>query len=132
MSLARCSDPRVTLISPANAKPAVLDLAHRQYPGERLPPFYFPKTSDVRRTVVIPSMASRRPVEPTYAFLVAKPWGERHQYWTLDKNGCRHIVAYHGESGVYYSWIGHGKGKAYFKEPVALPDTIDRNDQEVL
>lgn len=65
-------------------------------------------------------------------FLVAKPWGERHQYWTLDKNGCRHIVAYHGESGVYYSWIGYGKGKAYSKEPVALPDTMDRNDQEVL
>lgn len=75
MSLARCSDPRVTLISPANDKPAVLDLAHRQYPGERLPPFCSPKTSDVRRMVLIPSMASRRPVEPTYAFFGCKALG---------------------------------------------------------
>lgn len=99
--------------------------------GDKVPPFVILKGrirgQVQRKTVVISSRVGRRPNKAVRAELVKRTWNAKYDFWTLDVNGRRRIVAYWRERNPtnrcqlsgYHLWL-YGRKFSHF--PTALSD----------
>lgn len=100
------SDPNVDVAALPESQPIhLIDKAREQFQGIAPPSFGVSKRDESWKFVVVPSLNGLRPKNPTLVKLKRRSWDKKTDFWTLDLNCRRYIVACFPSLYEYHAWI---------------------------